>query len=288
MKHVKPNDPVSTWHLLNESEENATYYVSSLLKANRNNDQYEQYWFSTPENQGDEEFHTPIQARILQELRNLQDAEKLDPQENEELRQKFLDNSDWKDSTLQQHEIKRIESLLVEFYDIFARHRLDIGMNEECMVKLTPKDDSPAYSQSIPTPVNLKEDILVELALLHKYGINTTLPISKYASPVFAQKNPKGKLRLLFDLRKINNLISDDYINNNHPVSTLKDAAQYMAGEKLICKLDCSQAYHYFQMVDQRILPSESLHIGDSPKVSVDNYQPFQVACANIWTRLLK
>ena len=60
------------------------------------------------------------------------------------------------------------------------------------------------------------------------------------------------KLRLLVDLRKINNLISDHYINNNYPVSTLDDAAQRMAGKKLFCKLDCSQAYHYCQMADQR------------------------------------
>ena len=127
-------------------------------------------------------------------------------------------------------------------------------MNEEFKVKLTPKDDSPAYSQSLPAPINLKEDILVELAMLHKYGIITTLPFSKYASPIFAQKKPNGKLRLLVDLRKINNLISDDYIKNNHPVSTLVDAAQHLAGKKLLlfCKLDCSQGYHCLPMADQR------------------------------------
>ena len=88
--------------------------------------------------------------------------------------------------------------------------------------------------------------------MLHKYGIITTLQFSKYASPIFAQKKPNGKLRLLVDLRKNNNLISDDYINNNHPVSTLVDAAQHLAGEKLFCKLDCSQAYHCLPMADQR------------------------------------
>ena len=170
MKHVKPIDPVSTWHLLNENEKDAIYYVSSLLKANRKNDQYEQYWFPTPENPGDEDSHTPIQRRILQELRNLQEPEQLNPQNDDESRRKFLGNFDWKDSMLQQHEIKKIESLLVEYHDVFARHRFDIGMNEEFTVKLTPKDDSPAYSESLPTPVNLKEDILVELALLHKYN----------------------------------------------------------------------------------------------------------------------
>ena len=140
----------------------------------------------------------------------------------------------------------------MEFHDIFARHRFDIGINTEFKVQLTPLDNRPAYSQSLPAPINLKDDILVELALLHKYGMITTLPFSKYASPIFAQRKPNGKLRLLDDLRKINTLIADDYINNNHPVSTLTDAAQHMAGKNLFCKLDCSQAYHCLQMADQQ------------------------------------
>ena len=114
-------------------------------------------------------------------------------------------------------------------------------MNEEFKVKLTPEDDSPAYSQSPLTPITLKENILVELALLHRYRIITTLPFSKYASPIFAQKKPNDKLRPLFGLRKINNLISDDYINNQHPVSTLTDAAQLETGIKFFYKWDCSQ-----------------------------------------------
>ena len=126
-------------------------------------------------------------------------------------------------------------------------------MNTEFKVKLTPKDDKAVYSQSLPMPLHLKEDLIVELALMHKYGIITVLPFSKYASPIFAQRKPNGKLRLLVDLRKINSLIADDYTNNNnHPVSTLSDAAQHLAGKSLFCKLDCSQAYHCLQMADQR------------------------------------
>ena len=132
---------------------------------------------------------------------------------------------------------------MVEFHDILARNRFDIGVNKEFTVKLTP---------SLPAPVNIKEDILVELAIPHNFGFITTLPFSKYASTIFAQKKPNGKLRLLVDLRKINSLISDDYINNNHPVSTLTDAAQHMAGKKLFCKLDCSQSYHCLPMADQK------------------------------------
>ena len=101
-------------------------------------------------------------------------------------------------------------------------------------------------------PINLKENLIVELALMHKYAIITVLPSSKYASPTFAQRKLNGKLRLLVGLRKINSLISDDYTNNNHPVNTLSDAEQHLAGKSVFCKLDCSQAYHCLQMADQR------------------------------------
>ena len=72
---------------------------------------------------------------------------------------------------------KWYEEILVEYHDIFARHRMDIGMNTEFTVKLTPKNDKPVYSQSLPMPIHVKEDVLVELALMHKYGIITVLPI---------------------------------------------------------------------------------------------------------------
>ena len=62
-----------------------------------------------------------------------------------------------------------VEETLVEYHDIFARHRMDIGMNTAFTVNITPKNDKPVYSQSLPMPVHLKEDVLVELALMHKY-----------------------------------------------------------------------------------------------------------------------
>ena len=160
MKYVKPIDPASTWHLLQQDQEQATHYVSSLIKANKNRQNQERYWFPTPENPGNAEEHTPIQKRISRELQALQYLGALDSTKNAETRAKFLENFDWKDSTLTPEDKEKIEDLLVEFHDIFARQRLDIGMNEEFKVKFTPKDDSPAYSQSLPAPINLKEDII--------------------------------------------------------------------------------------------------------------------------------
>ena len=66
---------------------------------------------------------------------------------------------------------------------------------------------------------------------MHKFGTITVLAIFIYASSIFAQRKPHGKLRLLVNHRKINTLIADDYSINNHPVSTLSDAAKHWAAK---------------------------------------------------------
>ena len=211
-KHIRPVNPTSVRHLLNNNHDDAIHYTNSLLKTSKTDEFNETYWFTTPQNPGNEREHTPIQTRIFNELRELEQLEQLNPLEDTYSRNQFLSNFDWTDSTLQPDVKQAIENLLVEFHDIFAWHHFDIGINSEFKVQLTPLDNRPAYSQNLPAPINLKDDILVELALLHKYGIITTLPFSKYASPIFQQRKTNGKLRLLVDLRKINTLIADDYI----------------------------------------------------------------------------
>ena len=250
-KFIKPVD-MAILSIIPEGDPDLITYLTELLRTNEPDQQTDTFWFPTPENPGNTEEHTPIQTRILKEFHELQLEEKLNPKENTESRTEFLKRFDWTDTLLTETEKQAVEDILVEYQDIFARHRMDIEMNTDFKVRLTPKVDKAVYNQSLPRPIHLKEDLIVELALMHKYGIITVFLFSKYASPIFAQMKPNGKLRLLVDLRKINTLIAGDYTNNNHPVSTLSDAAKHLAGKSLFCKLDCSQSYHCLQMVDQR------------------------------------
>ena len=250
-KHIKAVD-MAILSMIPQDDLDLNAYLNELLRTNKTEQQDDTFWFPTPENPGKLEDHTPIRTRILKEINELKDKEKLNPQESTESRNKFLKRFDWTDALLTAREKQAIEDILVEYHDIFARHRMVIGMNTEFKVKLTTKVDKAVYSQSLPMPIHLKQDLIVELALMHKYGIITVQPFSKYASPIFAQRKHNGKLRLPVDLQKINSLIADDYTNNNHPVSTLSDAAQHLAGKSLFCKLDCTQAYHCLQMADQR------------------------------------
>ena len=95
-----------------------------------------------------------------------------------------------------------LEDFLVDYHNIFARHRMDIGMNTDFKVKFIPKNHKAVYSQNLRMPIHLKEDLIVELVLMHKYGIITVLAFCKYTGPIFARRKPNGKLRLLVDLRK--------------------------------------------------------------------------------------
>ena len=132
--------------MIPQGDPDLTAYLNELLRTNKPEHQDDILWFPTPENPGKPEDHSPIQTRILRELIELKEKEKLNPQESTQARNKFLKRFDCTDTLLTETEKQAIEDILVEYHDIFARHRMDIGMNTEFKVKLTPKDDKAVYS----------------------------------------------------------------------------------------------------------------------------------------------
>ena len=193
----------------------------------------------------------PHKLRDPHKLPELQQKEKLNAKGDVESQMKVLERFGWTNTLLTETEKQAVEDIIVEYHDIFARHRIKIGMISELKVKLTLKDNRAVYSQNPPMPVHMQEEVIVEPDLMLKYEIITVLPFSKYASPIFSQREPTGKLRLLVDLKKINTLNADEYTNNFYLVITFSDAAHHLAGKSLFCELDCSQAYHCLQMADQ-------------------------------------
>ena len=118
-------------------------YVNELMKSTNNEQNDENLWFPTPENPGNEDEHTPIQKRILKEIRELIKKEQLDPTKDPDARKEFLDMFKWEGSQIEGNDKKQLEQTIVEYNAIFARHRLDIGIKNSFKVKLTPKDERP-------------------------------------------------------------------------------------------------------------------------------------------------
>ena len=117
-KHIRPVNPNSVRHLLNNNHDDAIHYINSLLKKSKTDEVNETYWFPTPQSQGNEREHTPIQTRILNEIRELEQLEKLSPLEDRNSRNQFLSNFDWTVSTLQLDAKQAVENILVEFDEI--------------------------------------------------------------------------------------------------------------------------------------------------------------------------
>ena len=102
--------------------------------------------------------HTPIQTRILEELRELQEKEKLNAKHDVESRMKILKPFDWTNTLLIETEKQALENILIEYHDMFARHRMDIGMNTEFKMRLRPKDDKAVHSQSLHMPIFIQAE----------------------------------------------------------------------------------------------------------------------------------
>ena len=127
-------------NMIPEGDPNLNIYLTELLRTNEPDQQTITFWFPTPENPGNTDDQTPIHTRILKELCEWQLKEKLNSKDDIESRMDSFKRFDWTDTLLTETEKQALEVILVEYHDIFARHKRDIGMNTEFKVKLAPKD----------------------------------------------------------------------------------------------------------------------------------------------------
>ena len=68
--------------MIPEGDPDLVTYLTELLRTNKPDQQTKTFWFPTPESLGNTDDHTPIQTRILKELRELQQKENLNPKDD--------------------------------------------------------------------------------------------------------------------------------------------------------------------------------------------------------------
>ena len=130
---------------------------------------------------------------------------------------------------------------------------------------------------------------------MRKYRISTVLHFSKYTRPIFAQRKPNGKLRLLMDLRKSTTLVADDYTNNITQLALCQMQHNTWRGSHFSAILTasrlttaCKRRTNVRWKCLHSILPAETLPTKDLHKVSTDLCLLFQASCASTWTQLLR
>ena len=98
-------------------------------------------WFPTPETCPNPQNLPSLQRKIYDNITELQQRDTLDPQQNSRGRETFLQQFDWSRSALTAEQFQAMRELLVDYIDIFAKHRFDVGYNTELKFKLTPEHD---------------------------------------------------------------------------------------------------------------------------------------------------
>ena len=88
-KLIRPVD-TAILNMFPEGDPDLTTYLSEMLKTNQTEQQNRAFWFTAHENPGKVEGHTPIQTRIFQELRELQEKEKLNSKDDVQSRLRLL------------------------------------------------------------------------------------------------------------------------------------------------------------------------------------------------------
>ena len=111
-KQIRPVDAAALKLL--EDPDDTHMYLNELMKSSETEQNDENLWFPTPENPGNEAKHTPIQRRILKEIRELIKKEDLDPTNDQESRKKFLDMFQWEGSQIEGNDRKQLEQTIVE------------------------------------------------------------------------------------------------------------------------------------------------------------------------------
>ena len=96
--------------------------------------EYSKLWFPTPETCEDPSNLPFLQQEIYDQILNFQKLEQIDPQNNEEYRKFILSKFNCENFSLSHEQINECENLLVEYCDIFAKHRFDVGYNTELKI----------------------------------------------------------------------------------------------------------------------------------------------------------
>ena len=182
--YIHPIEP----SIISSITENKIFFENKNKSNTRTWIPADNFWFPAPENCRDNSKLTGVLKVIYDTLVQLGKDEKLDSTVDKENRAKFLSKFVWTASIFSNEQKQHMKNLLVKYHKIFARHRLDLGKNMDCPVKLTPEHNRPIYSPNPATPIHLRDELIVELAQMQYYDIITTLPFSRYSSPVFARR----------------------------------------------------------------------------------------------------
>ena len=133
----------------------------------------------------------------------------------------------------------KVEKLLRDECDLFAKNDTDIGAIPELQMEINLSDEIPVNAAYRHMPRKLYDDVKT---YLNDLLINGWIQESKsaYASPIVCVRKKDGSMRLCVDYRRLNLKTIPD----RHPIPRVQDLLDGLHGQKFFTTLDMAKAYH--------------------------------------------
>ena len=142
-------------------------------------------------------------------------------------------------SHLTGEERNEVEKVLIDYNDVFSRHKGDIGDMKDFKMSINLSDETPIHVPYRRIPKQLYEEVKNYVEFLLENGWITESQ-SSFSSPMVYAKNKDGSLRLCFDYRALNSKTLPDRM----PLPRINDIIDTLGGMKYFSTLDLSKAYH--------------------------------------------
>ena len=145
---------------------------------------------------------------------------------------------------------EQLREVLVRQHEAVSLGKSDMGHSNAVPHVFRPKSEEPAYVKQFPIPaahlhfINEQIDKLLALEAIREDWA------SPYNSPVFAVKKPHSdELRFVIDMRKVNEIIFDDF----HSFMDVNSCLQRLGGleAKFLSALDLVNAYWQLELAEE-------------------------------------
>ena len=138
------------------------------------------------------------------------------------------------------NELAAYQKLLLDNFDVFSRHKLDLGTanNFEHTIKL--KTNEPVYVKQFRIPESHRDALLTQVNEWLKLGIIQPTH-SRFNSPIFVVPKKDGTMRFVLDYRALNANSLDDRYNMKDVSECIGDIGR--AGSTIFSTLDLTAGF---------------------------------------------
>ncbi len=138
------------------------------------------------------------------------------------------------------NELAAYKKLFLDNFDVFSRHKLDLGTANNFQHTIKLKSDDPVYVKQFRIPESHRDALIAQVNEWLKLGIIQPAH-SRFNSPIFVVPKKDGTMRFVLDFRALNANSLDDRYNMKDVIECIGDIGR--AGSTIFSTLDLTAGF---------------------------------------------